>query len=84
MEKILDIYKRDMDECYPVVCFDERPCQLIEDVLTPSPIKPGNSTASLRIFMRNMGGSVDNLSKSYEATQFTFDILPKLQINIKK
>ncbi len=25
------------------VCFDERPCQLIDDVMTPLPVKPGKS-----------------------------------------
>lgn len=41
MEQILDIYERSYDPEYPVVCFDERPCQLLGDVLMPIPMKPG-------------------------------------------
>ena len=32
MEEILDLYEEPYDEKRPVVCFDERPCQLIGDV----------------------------------------------------
>jgi hypothetical protein len=41
MEQVLDIYERQHDPDYPVVCFDERPCQLLGDVLMPIPMKPG-------------------------------------------
>ena len=41
MEEVLDIYERDYDPEWPVVCFDERPCQLIDDVVAPVPMKPG-------------------------------------------
>ena len=41
MEQVLDIYERPYDPYYPVVCFDERPCQLLGDVLMPIPMKPG-------------------------------------------
>ncbi len=41
MEQVLDIYERPFDPDYPVVCFDERPCQLLGDVLMPLPMKPG-------------------------------------------
>lgn len=41
MEQVLDIYERPYDPDYPVVCFDERPCQLLGDVLMPLPMKPG-------------------------------------------
>ena len=41
MEQVLDIYERPYDSDYPVVCFDERPCQLLSDVLMPIPMKPG-------------------------------------------
>lgn len=37
MEKVLDVYEKPQDPEYPVVCFDERPCQLIEDVMQPIP-----------------------------------------------
>lgn len=41
MEQVLDIYERPYDPRRPVVCFDERPCQLLGDVLMPLPMKPG-------------------------------------------
>jgi len=41
MEDILDLYAKRYDPLFPVVCFDERPCQLIADVLLPLPLKPG-------------------------------------------
>jgi transposase len=40
MEQVLDVYKRPYDEENPVVCMDESPQQLIEDVET-TVIEPG-------------------------------------------
>jgi hypothetical protein len=41
MESVLDVYEKPYDPDYPVICFDERPCQLIEDVLQPLPVEEG-------------------------------------------
>ena len=41
MEKVLDTYEQQYNARRPVVCFDERPCQLLGDVLVPIPMKPG-------------------------------------------
>ena len=41
MERVLDCYEKAYDPNYPVICFDERPCQLIEDVLQPMPVQEG-------------------------------------------
>ncbi len=41
MEQVLDIYEQPYDPKKPVVCFDERPCQLLGDVLMPIPMKTG-------------------------------------------
>jgi hypothetical protein len=41
MEEILDLYEEPYDPLRPVVCFDERPCQLIGEVRDPLPPKPG-------------------------------------------
>jgi hypothetical protein len=41
MEDMLDLYEPPYDPLHPVVCFDERPCQLLGDVLAPIPMKPG-------------------------------------------
>lgn len=43
MEDVLDLYERPYDLLRPVVCFDERPCQLLGDVLAPIPMKPGRT-----------------------------------------
>jgi hypothetical protein len=42
MEEVLDLYEEPYDERRPVVCFDERPCQLIGEVRQPLPMKPGH------------------------------------------
>jgi hypothetical protein len=42
MEHVLDIYKLPYDENYPVVCMDESPKQLIEEVAS-TPIRPGQT-----------------------------------------
>jgi hypothetical protein len=41
MEDVLEVYGHPYDKQYPVVCFDERPCFLIEDTLTPLPTQAG-------------------------------------------
>lgn len=41
MEQVLDTYEQPYDCRRPVICFDERPCQLLGDVLMPIPMKPG-------------------------------------------
>lgn len=41
MEQILDLYEEPYDPSRPVVCFDERPCQLVGEVREPLPTKPG-------------------------------------------
>jgi hypothetical protein len=43
MEDILDLYEMPYDPRYPVICFDERPCQLLGDTLVPIPMQPGKS-----------------------------------------
>jgi transposase len=41
MEKILDLYEQPYDPKCPLICFDERPCQLIDHILTPLAMEPG-------------------------------------------
>lgn len=41
MEQVLDVYKRAYDVRFPVVCMDESPRQLIDEVKTPVPCSPG-------------------------------------------
>jgi hypothetical protein len=43
MEDILSLYEAPDDRSRPVIGFDERPCQLLGNVLAPMPMKPGRS-----------------------------------------
>ncbi len=42
MYRILNLYAKKYDKRYPVVCFDEKSKQLLEDARTPLPMKPGS------------------------------------------
>lgn len=53
MENILDLYEQPYDPRYPLICFDERPCQLIEDVLVPLPMEPGKPKRQDYQYKRN-------------------------------
>lgn len=41
MEEVLDLYEEPHDPKRPVVCFDERPCQLLAEVREPLPLEAG-------------------------------------------
>lgn len=41
MEDVLDVYEKPYDENKPVICVDEKPIQLLDDVRPPSGIAPG-------------------------------------------
>lgn len=67
MEDVLDLYEEPFDEKNPVVCFDETPVQLIEDVLAPISAVAGrvkrqdyeyerNGTSNLFVFVQPLGG----------------------------
>lgn len=43
MEDVLDLYEAPDDARRPVVCVDERPCQLIGETRVPRPVKPGRA-----------------------------------------
>lgn len=62
MEDVLDLYAEETDPKHPVVCFDESPTQLIDEVREPIPAEPGqperydceyrrNGTANLFVFL---------------------------------
>ena len=42
MEMVLDVYKRPLDQKFPVVCMDESPKQLIGETKTPISASPGH------------------------------------------
>lgn len=41
MEDVLDLYEEPYDEKFPVVCFDEKPYQMLQDILMPLPTTKG-------------------------------------------
>ena len=49
MEEILDLYEEPYDPNRPVVCFDERPCQLLADVRDPLPMEPAGRPKKKRL-----------------------------------
>jgi len=67
MEDILAVYAMPYDEYSPVVCMDEKPYQLLENIRDPLPVKPGhtekidneykrNGTCSIFIFTEPLAG----------------------------
>lgn len=53
MEKVLDVYEKPINPEYPVVCFDERPCQLIDDIVQPISAKEGQEKREDYHYKRN-------------------------------
>jgi hypothetical protein len=53
MERVLDIYKRPYDKDYPVVCMDESPKQLIDEIKPSIPMKPGQDAKVDYEYVRN-------------------------------
>ena len=67
MEDVLDVYELQYAPMYPVVCMDEKPYQLLDDVRQPLPVRPGdnqktdseykrNDTCSIFAFVEPLGG----------------------------
>ena len=67
MEDVLDLYAEPEEANRPVICFDERPCQLIEEVRQPVPALPGqperfdyeykrNGTCNLFLMVQPLAG----------------------------
>lgn len=53
MEDILHLYEQPYDPLRPVICFDERPCQLLGDTADPMPACPGKSAKEDYHYERN-------------------------------
>lgn len=67
MENVLAVYKRPYDPAHPVICFDEKSKQLVEEIAKPIPAAPGrveahdyeyirNGTANLFMFVEPLRG----------------------------
>ena len=63
MEEVLDLYEEPYDPERPVVCFDERPCQLLAEVREPLPVEPGRPERRDHEYER--GGTV-HVSMAFE------------------
>jgi len=48
METVLDLYQEPYDSSRPVVCFDEKPCQLLAHAREPLPMRPATEEAPAR------------------------------------
>lgn len=53
MERILWLYALPYSSAYPVLCFDERPCQLLGEVVAPLVMKPGAVKKEHATYERN-------------------------------
>ena len=53
MEDVLDLYCQPYDEAYPVVCMDEKPYQLLDEVREPIPMRPGKPRKVDAEYIRN-------------------------------
>jgi len=50
---VLDLYEESYDPKRPVICFNERPCQLIGDAIIPIPTKFGSLKKEHYEYVRN-------------------------------
>jgi len=53
MEDILDVYELPYSPMYPVVCMDEKPYQLLDNIREPLPARPGNTQKVDSEYKRN-------------------------------
>lgn len=65
MEDILAVYNRPVDPKRARLCFDERPCQLLDDVIVGLPIKPGKVAKEDNEYVRQ-GTAVVLLAYDYD------------------
>lgn len=67
MEDVLAVYERPRNEAYPVVCMDEKPYRLLDEVREKIPVSPGrvekvdneyrrNGTCSIFLFTEPLAG----------------------------
>lgn len=53
MHNVLDLYEEEYDSKNPIICFDEKPKQLLGDKRIPIPMKPGSSEKYDYEYVRN-------------------------------
>ena len=76
LEAILDLYAQPSDLDAPRICLDERPCQLLDDVIAPLPPKPGKVAKQDYEYARN-GTACVLLAYNIETGQRYTDVLPQ-------
>lgn len=86
MEDVLDIYALPYDERYPVVCIDEKPYQLLDEVRKPLPMKSESptkidneykrcGTSSIFVMIEPLTGWMHaNARERRTATDFAYEI----------
>lgn len=96
MEDILDLYCLPYDALFPVVCMDEKPYQLLDDVLAPIPMKAGSpkrfdyeytrkGTCSIFVFNEPLTGwTYANARKRRTAIDFAHEIKELLTVHFPK
>lgn len=99
MEDVLSIYEREYDPQNPVICFDEKLYQLLEDSLAPIPMEKGNAkkedynyerkgTCNLFMFNEPLGGlryvKVTDTRKKKDFADCMRDLVDKYYPNATK
>lgn len=93
MEDILDLYCLPYDENYPVVCMDEKPYQLLDEVRKPIAMAPGRvkkidaeyvrcGTCSIFVFTQPLTGwCYTNARKQRTALDWAYEIRELLTVH---
>ena len=58
MEDVLSLYDQPVQANRARICFDERPCQLLDDVVAPLLVKPGKAAKEDNEYIRQGTGVV--------------------------
>lgn len=78
MEDVLDIYEMPYDPNLPVICMDEKPYQLLDDIREPLPMRPGGilktdseyihkGTSSIFVFTEVLAGCCHVSAREHRA-----------------
>lgn len=93
MEDILDLYCLPYDKDYPVVCMDEKPYQLLDEILLPIPMKSDRpklvdyeykrmGTCSIFVFSEPLKGNVyANARERRTAIDYAYEIKELLTVH---
>ena len=75
MEDILNLYEQPYDALNPLITFDERPCQLIDDVLAPLPMTPSKPKREDYHYQRT-GGFITTDNHEWHMQRFQGSSIP--------